>query len=142
MSSPRVELGARTKEVMSLHSKIQIKDLIEREFPEVDRSLGEDYFGVTWNTAPGRTQHVMALVLDEAVFLWSPFARIDEITVTRALANNTTLFGMTTYRHMYALKHFILSSDLGADDLLNHIGFIANAADAIEAKLQPDTDRL
>ncbi len=123
-------------------AKVELEDLIEARFPEVDRSLGQDYFGVTWGTPSGRTQHVMVLVHEEAVFLWSPFAGIDGISLTRALAlARPTLFGVSTYRHTYALKHFVLSWDLVGDNLLDHIGFIANAADAIETKIPGDTDR-
>lgn len=123
-------------------TKVQLKDLIESRFPDVDRSLGENHFGVTWVTPSGRTQHVMVLVLEEAVFLWSPFARIDGTSLTRALAlAHPTLFGVCTYRHTFALKHFVLSLDLVGDNLLGHIGFIANAADAIETGISGDTDR-
>jgi hypothetical protein len=129
--------------VTPLASKVELEDLITSRFPEVDRSLGEDYLGVTWATPSGRTQHVMVLVLDDGVFLWSPFAKTAEISLTRALAlAKSTLFGVAMYRDTYALKHFVLSSDLGVESLLGHIGFLANSADALEADFKPDSDSL
>ena len=89
-----------------------------------------------FNIDDTRSQLVFALVLDNALVTWSPFASKESITAAQAF--NATLdsyFGISILADSYCLKHHAPLENIDSNEIEVAFESLALAADAHEAEL-------
>jgi len=85
----------------------------------------------------GRSQLVFLKVLDDLIAMTSPFAKVDDITASRAL-EMATVFGAAKVGSFYGLRHNLFIEDLDESEVINSIKWLAAQADTLEEKVGGD----
>lgn len=118
-------------------TKIEVMNFLKQNFRFEHLSDNLVKFPYTYND--GRTQVVYAWLHDEFLVIASPFAAEEDITPSLAFKlAEEVLFGVQKLAGMYQVIHVVPLADVDEDEIIEGLGYVADAADDLDSLVGGD----